>query len=190
MCKQVKQKIDQECKIVDTLYFGTFAKAATIVADQGKFNFIYCPGPKAVLKIIENEENVADIVQSLLDEKLVTLSITELAEASGMTSENVNAILGAIRDEVVDLVMVKKQNVALNFVFGTLNLTQPGTVEFKSISNAQQQLDDQQDKLPVSLELSLSQSARKKESKSSYSIRRQSEVQSRKSNAERNIDFM
>lgn len=76
-----------------------------------------------MLKIIENEENVADIVQSLLDEKLVTLSITELAEASGMTSENVNAILGAIRDEVVDLVMVKKQNVALNFVFGTLNLT-------------------------------------------------------------------
>jgi hypothetical protein len=76
-----------------------------------------------VLKIIENEENIADIAQSLLDEKLVTLSITELAEASGMTSENVNAILGAIRDEVVDLVMVKKQNVALNFVFGTLNLT-------------------------------------------------------------------
>lgn len=76
-----------------------------------------------MLKIIENEENVADIVQSLLDEKLVTLSITELAEASGMTSENVNAIFGAIRDEVVDLVMVKKQNVALNFVFGTLNLT-------------------------------------------------------------------
>jgi hypothetical protein len=75
-----------------------------------------------VLKIIENEENVADISQSLLDEKLVTLSITELAEASGMTSENVNAILGAIRDEVVHLVMVKKQNVALNFVFGTLNL--------------------------------------------------------------------
>ncbi len=76
-----------------------------------------------MLKIIENEENVADIAQSLLDEKLVTLSITELAEASGMTSENVNAILGAIRDEVVDLVMVKKQNIALNFVFGTLNLT-------------------------------------------------------------------
>jgi hypothetical protein len=76
-----------------------------------------------VLKIIENEENIADIAQSLLDEKLVTLSTSELAEASGMTSENVNAILGAIRDEVVDLVMVKKQNVALNFVFGTLNLT-------------------------------------------------------------------
>ena len=76
-----------------------------------------------MLKIIENEENVADIAQSLLDEKLVTLSITELAEASGMTSENVNAILGAIRDEVVDLVMVKKQNIALNFVFGNLNLT-------------------------------------------------------------------
>jgi hypothetical protein len=33
MCKQVKQKIDQERKIVDTLFFGTFARAATIVGD-------------------------------------------------------------------------------------------------------------------------------------------------------------
>jgi hypothetical protein len=108
-----------------------------------------------------------------------------------MTTENANAILGAIRDEVVDLVMVKKQNVTLNLLFGTLMLTQQGTVEFKSVSNnAAQELDDQQDKLPVSLEHSQTQSARKKESKSSYSIRRQSEVLSRKSNAERNINFM
>jgi len=144
-----------------------------------------------VLKIIENDENIADIAQSLLDEKLVTLSVAELADASGMTTDNANAILGAIRDEVVDLVMVKKQNVTLNLLFGTLNLTQQGTVEFKSVSNnAAQELDDQQDKLPVSLEHSQSQSARKKESKSSYSIRRQSEVLSRKSNAERNLNFM
>jgi len=144
-----------------------------------------------VLKIIENDENIADIAQSLLDEKLVTLSVAELADASGMTTENANAILGAIRDEVVDLVMVKKQNVTLNLLFGTLMLTQQGTVEFKSVSNnAAQELDDQQDKLPVSLEHSQTQSARKKESKSSYSIRRQSEVLSRKSNAERNINFM
>jgi hypothetical protein len=144
-----------------------------------------------VLKIIENDENIADIAQSLLDEKLVTLSVAELADASGMTTDNANAILGAIRDEVVDLVMVKKQNVTLNLLFGTLNLTQQGTVEFKSVSNnAAQELDDQQDKLPVSLEHSQTQSARKKESKSSYSIRRQSEVLSRKSNAERNLNFM
>ena len=144
-----------------------------------------------MLKIIENDENIADIAQSLLDEKLVTLSVAELADASGMTTDNANAILGAIRDEVVDLVMVKKQNVTLNLLFGTLNLTQQGTVEFKSVSNnAAQELDDQQDKLPVSLEHSQTQSARKKESKSSYSIRRQSEVLSRKSNAERNINFM
>ena len=144
-----------------------------------------------MLKIIENDENIADIAQSLLDEKLVTLSVAELADASGMTTDNANAILGAIRDEVVDLVMVKKQNVTLNLLFGTLNLTQQGTVEFKSVSNnAAQELDDQQDKLPVSLEHSQTQSARKKESKSSYSIRRQSEVLSRKSNAERNLNFM
>lgn len=62
----------------------------------------------------------------------MTLSASELAEASGITAENVSAILGAVRDQVVDLVMIKKQNVTLNLGFGVLCLRQGGTVEFKS----------------------------------------------------------
>lgn len=47
--------------IVDTLYYGTFAKASTTSQDNSKQHFVYCPGPKAVLKLVENEENIADI---------------------------------------------------------------------------------------------------------------------------------
>jgi len=48
-------------RIVDTLYFGTFARASAISNDQTANNFIYCPGPKAILKLIENEDNIIEI---------------------------------------------------------------------------------------------------------------------------------
>lgn len=47
-------------RIVDTLYYGTFAKASSLSSEGGS-NFVYCPGPKAILKLIENEDNVAEI---------------------------------------------------------------------------------------------------------------------------------
>ena len=71
LCKQVKQQLENG-SIVDTLYFGTFTLASTIQG-EGK-NFVYCPGPKAALKLIENEDNLSDLPQALLDEKLVTAS--------------------------------------------------------------------------------------------------------------------
>lgn len=49
-----------------------------------------------------------------------------------MPVETVTSILAGIRDEIVDLVVVKKQNAQLNMAFGTLNLRAGGTVEFKS----------------------------------------------------------
>ena len=36
----------QKGKIVDTLYFGTFAKFEN--------GFVYCPGPKSLFKLTEN----------------------------------------------------------------------------------------------------------------------------------------
>ena len=49
-------------KIVDTGFFGTFAKLNT--------DLVYCPGPKSILKLVENEENVSDLPTSLLEAKL------------------------------------------------------------------------------------------------------------------------
>jgi hypothetical protein len=43
----------QKGHVVDTLYFGTFAKL-----QQG---LVYCPGPKSLLKLVENNENVIEI---------------------------------------------------------------------------------------------------------------------------------
>jgi hypothetical protein len=41
-------------------------------------------------------------------------------------------MLTGIRDEIVEIVLAKKQNVVLNFEFGTLSLNKRGTVEFKT----------------------------------------------------------
>ena len=144
------------------------------------------------MRIVENEDNVCDFTQSLLDEKLVPMSVATLSESSGLTVDNVTSILGAIRDEVVDLVMIKKHNVALNLGFGVLNLRQGGTVEFKSNSSA---LVDETDYnvIPVSNEHAadqLSSAVKKSDKKSTFSSKRLSETVSRKSNAERNLNFM
>lgn len=68
---------------------------------------MYCPGPKAVLKLIENENSVSDIPQAVLDQKLVTLSAVQIAESCQTSIETVTAFFAGIRDEVVDLVLNK-----------------------------------------------------------------------------------
>lgn len=61
LCKQMKSQMDSEARIMDSLYFGTFAKAANVWPDNKQGYYVYCPGPKAVLKLVENEENLADL---------------------------------------------------------------------------------------------------------------------------------
>ena len=58
LCRTVQQLMEKQ-RIVDTLYFGTFARASAL--GQNGDNFVYCPGPKAALKLVENEDNVAEI---------------------------------------------------------------------------------------------------------------------------------
>ena len=60
LCKMVQQLMDKH-RIVDTLYFGTFARHAAANVDSPATNFVYCPGPKAILKLVENEDNMAEI---------------------------------------------------------------------------------------------------------------------------------
>lgn len=48
-------------RIVDTLYFGTFTRADTLDSSAGADFYVYCPGPKAIFKLGENRENVADM---------------------------------------------------------------------------------------------------------------------------------
>ena len=50
--KQVKAQIDSD-KVVDTLYFGTFAQD-----QESQQHYVYCPGPKSSLKLVENAENL------------------------------------------------------------------------------------------------------------------------------------
>jgi len=85
-----------------------------------------------------------------------------LADACGQTVETVQNILSGIRDEIVDSVMVKKNNAALSFGFGTLNLRHNGTVEFKS--HAPLAADFETDRIPASAEFDQVSSASKKHS--------------------------
>jgi hypothetical protein len=106
--------------IVDTGFYGTFAKASSISGQSP--HFVYCPGTKSIFKLVENDENVIDLPPSSLDEKLITVSVSQLADACNQTVETVSGLLSGIRDEILDLVLVSKKNASLNFGFGVLNL--------------------------------------------------------------------
>jgi hypothetical protein len=46
--------------VVDTLYYGTFAKAST-VKDSAAQGYVYCPGAKSAFKLFENDENILEL---------------------------------------------------------------------------------------------------------------------------------
>jgi hypothetical protein len=115
---------------------------------------VYCAGSKAVLKLIESENTLHEIAQPLLDEKLTVLSINTIADATNQTVETVTGILAGIRDEIVDHVIIKKNNASLNFGVGVLSLRQSGTVEFKSYPIHSSEFGE--DRIPNSAEFDLS----------------------------------
>jgi len=52
-----------KARIIDTLCFGSFAKASTIgvTGPEAENFYIYCPGPNSAYTVQENRDNVADI---------------------------------------------------------------------------------------------------------------------------------
>ena len=48
LCKLIKNQIDAD-RIVDTLHFGSFTLASTLSGNDAQKNYVYCPGPKAIL---------------------------------------------------------------------------------------------------------------------------------------------
>lgn len=135
LTKQIAALIEED-KVVDTQFFGSFTRASIAFSNPARHNIVYCPGPKAILKLTENEDNVADLPQQLLDDKLVSVSLASVAEQSKTSLEAVNSVLSGVRDEIVDNVLVRKNNVAMNFGFGSLNLRAGGFIEFRSTSTA------------------------------------------------------
>lgn len=95
------------------------------------------------------------------------------------------SILAGIRDEIVDSVLTRKNNAALNFGFGVLNLRQNGTVEFKSHSAISTEFEA--DKIPASAEFDQISSASKKPSTASRALK---DTQSQQSITERSLHFL
>ena len=98
-------------RIVDTLFFGTFSRADSLDSAAGSDYFVYCPGPKAIFKLTENRENVCDVDQAILDEKLISMNVASVAQVCGCSADNVTQILSAVRDEVIESIYTKKANV-------------------------------------------------------------------------------
>jgi hypothetical protein len=53
--------------VFDTLYFGSFSKISTVNPENENRSYVYCPGPKSILKLVENQDNIPEITQSVLD---------------------------------------------------------------------------------------------------------------------------
>lgn len=119
-------------RIVDTLFFGTFTRADSLDSSAASDFFVYCPGPKAIFKLIENKENIMDVDQNVLDDKLISMNVASVAQVCGCSPENVNTVLNAMRDEVIDAIFQRKANVSLNFGVGSLGLSHNGSCQFKS----------------------------------------------------------
>ena len=50
-------------RIIDSLYFGSFAKetVARDRQDDPNGHYIYCPGPRSIFKLVENSDNLQEI---------------------------------------------------------------------------------------------------------------------------------
>jgi hypothetical protein len=88
-----------------------------------------------------------------------------------------------VRDEVVDAVLVRKNNVCLSFSFGWLNLRHSGVVEFKS-SSPFNFAEEEPDKMPACPEFENASCAGKARSQAPK------DSQSQQSITERSLHFM
>jgi len=123
-------------RVIDTLNFGTFAKASTIgVTGPDMENYyVYCSGPNSAFTSSENLQNVNDIPQGILEDKLVQLNFNSVAAVSRCTPDSVKNLLAAVKMDVVDMVHVRGINLNLNFMVGSLNFSSQGSAEFKSVA--------------------------------------------------------
>ena len=54
-------------RVIDSLYFGSFAKESIAkgAQDDAGGHYVYCPGPKSIFDLIENSDNIKEISQNV-----------------------------------------------------------------------------------------------------------------------------
>lgn len=66
-------------RVIDSLCFGTFAKASHIgvTGPDAENYYVYCTGPNSAFTVAENQQNVADIAQPVSENfPVLTLSVS------------------------------------------------------------------------------------------------------------------
>lgn len=75
---------------------------------------------------------MSDIAQALLDEKLIAINVSSVAQVCKASADTVQSIMMSIRDEIVESIFQRKHSVSLNFGVGTLQLQSNGSCQFTS----------------------------------------------------------
>jgi hypothetical protein len=80
-------------RIIDSLYFGSFGKTSAMRNDENApKSYTYCPGPRSVFNLKENEENIKVVSQEVVDNKLVSASFQAIADVCNCGADLVQAI--------------------------------------------------------------------------------------------------
>ena len=61
-------------RVIDSLYFGSFAKTVVMGGDDLAKTYTYCPGPRAIFTLFENAENVRSVSQEVSSSVTVLVS--------------------------------------------------------------------------------------------------------------------
>ena len=67
-----------------------------------------------------------------MDDNLVSVSFQSIAEVCNCTSEMVQIFFQLMKDEIIELVMGRKQSILLSFYIGKLSVNSQGVVHFQS----------------------------------------------------------
>ena len=96
-------------RVIDTLYFGSFAESRTVNGGEAaEEHYVYCPGPRSIFTLVENSQNLKTIPQSVLEEKLISVSFQAIAEVCNCTAELVQIFFQLLKDEIIELIVNRK----------------------------------------------------------------------------------
>lgn len=82
-CKFIRSQCNKG-RVCDSLFFGTFAKADSVASSEGTEldYYVYTHSAKALFKLMENRENLADFGK-VEDDKFIQLNMASVAQVCG-----------------------------------------------------------------------------------------------------------
>lgn len=65
LSKLIRSQANKD-RIIDSIYFGSFAKTTVMNSSKKLANtYSYCPGPRSIFTLVQNEQNVKSVAQEV-----------------------------------------------------------------------------------------------------------------------------